>query len=176
MAGKSVISIKAVNFWQIILHMHVCFIIWFFILYSYQLYNRDLRRKLQNESGSHNLSWRQKLFLLHIIWYCKSCLNWKLFETFNNYVWLCTMNKITLCIKHVKQNIGLSSFQSWMCINKKNSSFRNLSNEIFEMVVKACFQGGPIFLLFCFAPIFPFSFLKMPYIPFFFKLKLSFTW
>ena len=39
------------------------------------------------------------------------------------------------------------------------------------MVMEADFQGGPTFLLFCFAPIFPFSFLKMPYYPYFFTVR-----
>ena len=38
-----------------LLIMHVCFIS-YFILYSYQLYNRELHRKFQKESGSHELS------------------------------------------------------------------------------------------------------------------------
>ena len=36
------------------------------------------------------------------------------------------------------------------------------------MAVKAGFQGG---LLFCFAPIFSYFFLKMPYNPYFLTLK-----
>ena len=64
------------------LHMHVCFIISYFILYSYQLYNRDLHRKFQKESGLHKLSCPDTFPST----YYKTCLNRYLFKTFNDHV------------------------------------------------------------------------------------------